>query len=57
MPKLYYHAPDKRLVIALEVSKNYDCGRMHIGLEKMMKTRIEKLDKDTYNAYKKMYEG
>lgn len=55
--KCYYHAPNKSLVIALEVSKNYDCGRIHMGLEKMMKTRIEKLDKDTYNAYKKMYEG
>lgn len=55
--KLYYHAPDKSLVITVEVSKNYDPGRIHIGLEKMMKTRIEKLDRATYNAYKKIYEG
>lgn len=55
--KLYYHTPDLKCVISVEVSKNYDCYRIQLGLEKMFKTRIEKLDKATYNAYKKMYEG
>ena len=55
--KLYYHAPKLKCVITVEISKNYDCYRVHLGLEKMFKTYIEKIDENTYNAYKKMYEG